>query len=352
MHRLCAVLAFCLISCGAAFSQASGIIQCAADAKSVPAWTAPESAYVFEQLSCGQTVQIIEMEKGYYKIQFGNHFGYVNSKDIRFQEEPQAPLAERTEQAQKAEQTPQKDRAAARRYEGELAFDISRIRYSEASLGMKESGIMLGAYGEFIERRKKLMFKYDARFSLGDVAYSSPSGEFDNIRDYSFETRYSLGYSLKSTAKGSLTPFAGIGFRYLHDNLDSAGPGGYDRKSKYLYSPLGMEGLVRLRGGWALGLSAEYDLFWHGWQNSEMGDACSGCNTLKNGQHDGWGARGSIKIVRTLGKREFAIEPFFRYWDIDTSDLQSITYQGNPVGVGWEPANISKEWGTRIGIRF
>ena len=354
MRRCCAALLFCSMFCALAFPQNSGTIRCEADQKQVPAWIAPASAYVAEQLACGQLVSVIELKSGFYKIQVGNRVGYVDAKYVQLPQEQGKPTAREAQAtaAGKAAQPPASDRENRQRYGIGLAFDVSHVKYEEPSLTMQESGMMWGVSGDYAERLKNFLFKLDARFSLGDVDYSSPSGEFGNLRDYQFETRYSFGYSLKNSATGHLTPFAGIGYRYLHDNLDSSGPGGYDRKTKYLYSPLGMEFLVRLKGGWSLGASGEYDLFWRGWQTSELGDVDPGLNTLENTQEDGWGARGSIRIIKDLGKMDFAVEPFFRYWDIDNSDYQFITYHGDPVSIGWEPANTSKEWGARIGIRF
>jgi hypothetical protein len=69
-----------------AFSQDSGIIVCENDMKSVPASTSPGSAHVVEQLSCGQAISIIGLEKGYFKIQLGNSIGYVYAKFVRVQQ--------------------------------------------------------------------------------------------------------------------------------------------------------------------------------------------------------------------------------------------------------------------------
>lgn len=77
-------ICFCLILCAPAFSQERGSIQCEPGSSDhIPAWTAPGSAYVVEQLSCGQMVSIAGLERGFVKIQIGERFGFVNAKYVR-----------------------------------------------------------------------------------------------------------------------------------------------------------------------------------------------------------------------------------------------------------------------------
>lgn len=84
MQRAYAGLLFLLISCFSSFGQERGTIQCdTGSTAAVPAWTAPGSAYVVEQLSCGQIVSISGLERGYVRIQIGERFGFVNSKYVR-----------------------------------------------------------------------------------------------------------------------------------------------------------------------------------------------------------------------------------------------------------------------------
>ena len=46
-------------------------------------------------------------------------------------------------------------------------------------------------------------------------------------------------------------------------------------------------------------------------------------------------------------------EPFIRYWNIDQSDTQAITFGGRPIGVvGYEPKNNSTEFGIKLGMHF
>ena len=369
------------------FAQSRGVINCRERA-GIPLWEKPGSIVVLRMLSCGQTVPILSLDHGYIKTQInGNLLGYVEAQYVQPLEnqgevdsaakdliqksvglpqtqEQQIPQLEEPARisiqppppagTQKAAKSYKSDQAQPRRHEAGVYFEISHRKYQEPSLGMQESGMMYGVSGDYTYRSKNFMLKAEGRFAFGDVDYSSPSGEFDGIRDYDYETRFAVGYDLKTASrKASFTPFIGVGYRYLFDGLSKVGSGGYDRKSNYLYSPMGMETKFRLGREWSLGLIGEYDLFWHGWQKSELGDTDPALDTAANDQKGGWGTRASIRITKNIGRIGFAVEPFFRYWNIDKSNIVNITSNGDPTGyMAFEPANSSTEWGTRIGIRF
>jgi hypothetical protein len=84
MKSFFAVVSFCLIFCAVAFPQEQGVIQCNEGSRiPVPAWTAPGSAQVVEQLSCGQIVSISGLDRGYFRIAIGDRIGYVYAKYVR-----------------------------------------------------------------------------------------------------------------------------------------------------------------------------------------------------------------------------------------------------------------------------
>ena len=281
------------------------------------------------------------------------------------QPEPSAPPAEEVTQqpepsAAPAAETPQPHlHPKPRRHQAGPGFEVSNIYYDEPDF-MRNKGFMYGVSGDYTYHPDNFMFRLDGRFSSGNVDYwSSGTGTAAGIRDYNFETRFSFGYDIRTTSGNpAFTPFVGLGYRYLFDGLSAVGPGGHDRKSNYLYSPLGMEAVFRLKGRWSLGLVGEYDLFWHGWQYSETGDLLVVPDLLmlpdfvaKNDQDGGWGARGSVRLTRNLGRIDFLCEPYFRYWSIDASDTFELLSPYFFFSLR-EPANTTTEWGLRIGIRF
>jgi hypothetical protein len=108
---------------------------------------------------------------------------------------------------------------------------------------MEQKGMMYGI-GAAYSYHNKTMFKADAKFSYGQVDYQN-SGTINNINDYIFEIRAVSGYDFKLTDSLVLTPYIGIGYRYLRDDMagriSSTGAAGYLRESNYYYSPIGIE---------------------------------------------------------------------------------------------------------------
>ncbi len=372
------VVAFCLFITAAATAQDQGVIVCQEET-SVTAWEKPGSLFVARQISCGETVFILGYEPGYVKIQIGRVVGYIASGHIKLIQAPQSTehSAAKAEAQDRAAQPPPKvftttpsQVSTAPSHPGKKAqaplfvdrwglgvgVELSHLGYKEPGI-MEESGIMAGVYGDYTLHKRDFMLKLNGSLKMGNVDYSSlETGTMDDIGEFLFDSQVLFGRDLHPSEKVRLTPFVGFGFRYLFDDMgektSTTGHGGYDRKSKYIYSPLGMEGMFKLGGGWSLGLSGEYDLFWHGWQYSRFGDVYPGVPNLENDQRDGWGGRGSVKLIKDLGKLDLTVEPYYKYWDIEQSELSYILYDDVLYGPAWEPANNSREWGVRIGIRF
>jgi len=234
----------------------------------------------------------------------------------------------------------------------DLGTEISYIKYKEPSV-MEEKGMMYGIVGSYTYHNK-LMLKADGRFSYGQVDYKN-SGTLDNIDDYTLEFRGLGGYDFSVFTASTLTPYIGIGYRYLNDDLKgttSTGALGYERESNYLYSPIGIEIITPLENDWSVGATLEYDYFWKGIQKSHLSDAIAGLNDIENDQDDGYGLRGSIKFQKKGEKLDFLIEPFIRYWNIKKSKETVITYSGTIIGYGYEPKNNSTEFGIKFAAKF
>lgn len=94
MQRSYVVLILNLIFSVSGFPQERGIIQCDAGSTTpIPAWTSPGGTSVVDQLSCGQMVSIVGLERGYIKIEIGERIGYVDAKYVRVlqMQSPQNP---------------------------------------------------------------------------------------------------------------------------------------------------------------------------------------------------------------------------------------------------------------------
>lgn len=226
----------------------------------------------------------------------------------------------------------------------ELGPEISYIEYKEPGV-MKENGWMYGIVGSYTYH-DKLMLKAEGRLSYGWVDYSN-SGTMDDIDDYIWELRGLGGYDFSVLKASILTPYIGIGYRYLNDDMSgrttSTGVAGYEREINYTYSPIGIEMTTTFENGWSIGAMLEYDYFWDGTVKSHLGDV-PGYYDIENDQDEGYGIRGSIKLKKKGEKINFVIAPFIRYWNI--KDSKTTT---DPAGTTWiEPKNHSTEYGINM----
>jgi hypothetical protein len=238
----------------------------------------------------------------------------------------------------------------------EIGPEVSYRTYKEPSL-MKEEGWMYGVVGSYTYHNR-LMLKLEGRANWGEVDYSSPiSGKIDNIDDYMLEGRGLVGYDFLIAQVHSITPYGGVGYRYLNDDgsgkISTTRARFYERESNYLYSPLGMEVNVQLQDRFYVRELMEFDYFWRGWQKTHLSDLMPGLNDPTNTQKSGYGLRGSIGLLIVTDKIDFEVGPFIIYWNVKKSDKEAITLYGTPTDVFLvEPKNKATEIGFKITARF
>lgn len=248
----------------------------------------------------------------------------------------------------------------------EMGTEVSYFNYEEPGV-MEEDGMMYGVYGSYDILLEDLIpesrlgegstLGFDALFKYGQVDYESPtSGTLDDIDDFMFEISGNWGYQFAVGDTTKLTPYIGLGYRYLNDDSSgkrtSIGHYGYERESNYFYLPIGVKTLTDLTDQWSIGLNAEFDVFLSGKQKSHLEDVASSLSTLENDQDKGYGVRGSLQLVRQSDRVDLSIEPFVRYWDIDESSVATINCGGTPCALGYEPKNESLDVGVRLGVQF
>jgi hypothetical protein len=145
----------------------------------------------------------------------------------------------------------------------------------------------------------------------------------------------------------SLSPYLGLGYRLLYDDLrgySSTGAAGYRRYSNYLYAPVGLTMRFDLGAGWIFAPTGEWDVFIQGKQKTMLSDASLGLNDVTNTQKHGSGYRAYLM----LEKDHLAFGPWLHYWHIQDSDVQ-------PIGkgqLGLEPENWTREAGIEFRYRF
>ena len=257
----------------------------------------------------------------------------------------------------------------ASKHSFEIGYDIYNYKYQETDVGtffMKNKGTYAGptldyAYhfgngsGEFVDE-----LRLQGRFAWGDVDYSNKLAQtFNGLDDYMYEVRGLVAKSYNLHGVATATPYAGIGYRYLNDGLEKFQPGGYNREANYYYIPLGSDLRMKIRGGWDLAMNLEYDYLLVGKQKSHLEDIGDGRDTLVNDQKQGYGLRGSVKASKDITKKvNVFVEPFIRFWDIEKSDVKFQTSGGAPICAGglclagYEPSNVTKEVGLKMGVGF
>lgn len=232
--------------------------------------------------------------------------------------------------------------------------EISYIEYKEPGV-MKEDGVMSGINASYAYHHD-LMLKVEARYSYGQVDYKN-SGTVDNIDNYIFEMRFLAGYDFSITRSFIITPYIGFGYRWLYDDgggrVSSTGAYCYDRESQYYYSPIGIETYTEFGNGWSWRIQAEFDYFWEGKQKSYLSDVHPVLySDAENKQKDGYGLKASVMFQKKVDRVSYTIAPFIRYWDIDKSELDYVTWNGVPNVSVYEPDNESTEAGIMFAVVF
>ena len=242
---------------------------------------------------------------------------------------------------------PDLDRAPlATRSGWEGGVQIAHYHYEEPDLA-KLIGPRAGAAGAFTFVRWGIFLKADARISAGSLKYQSRNtGTKDGNPDSIVETRFVVGRDFRAGGF-VLSPYAGLGYRYLYDDLrgySSSGAAGYRRYSNYLYAPIGVTMRFGLGGPWIVAPTAEYDAFIRGSQQTMLSDL-GGCNQdVTNAQKKGRGYRAAV----TVEKGRWALGPWMHYWNIKDSELEPLACGGG----GLEPANWTREIGFEFKYRF
>jgi hypothetical protein len=250
-----------------------------------------------------------------------------------------------------AQGSPEPDPLATRRG-FEIGGQLAYYHYEEPNFAQFNGnrGGLVGAY-TFPARWNRVFFRVDGRASYGSLTYRG-SGTQNNVPDSIFETRVVAGLDFFPGSRASLSPYFGLGYRYLYNDsrgYTSTNAAGYRRYSNYLYAPVGLTIRFDLGNRWVLAPTVEADIFILGKQKSQLSDAnIAGFNDVTNTQKRGSGYRGYLMVE----KDHLAFGAWMHYWDIKDSDVQFAgVVNGVRVG-GLEPANWTRESGIEFRYRF
>jgi len=357
-------LFFCLSAI--AWGEDLGIIECR-DRTSISAVEKPESIVVVGQLSCGQKLTIIGMEKGYAAIQIKkNLIGYVDENNIRRLQQNRETPAEQIKNQEEPKPQPNPPKSSMQAGPAEdpyslkdklgVAFDAFYLQYTQPDRNLEKKGMMFGFYGDYVYPLKQYRFKVDGDVQFGNIEYIPSQAEaMNSIRNLLFESRFTFGRLFGQRDNASVTPYSGLGFRYLSEETGGKVPSqnvyGHDRRSNYLYSPIGVEFTVRMSERWIIIPTGEYDLLLRGYQFTRFNDGNRDLPNIKNIQKSGYGIRRSIAIVNNYGRIDYFIEPYVKYWNFKDSEGVDLLINSATETI-IEPAHNSKEWGVRLGVKL
>ena len=204
------------------------------------------------------------------------------------------------------------------------------------SFFMSQEGWMIGLNTNSEKYDNETYVGFRNRLAAGQVDYTSAgTGTLSAIPDYQFETTGYLGIPIEGS-NSRTTLFSGLGFRYLLNasglKQSSTGHSGYDRESRYIYMPIGINfetGRWELRG--------EYLYFLYGQQTSKISQV-GNYTDVTNDQEEGSGIKMTAKYYV---EKDFGYEFYMDYWDIADSKL-------DVTGNFMEPRNTTSETGIRI----
>ncbi len=240
----------------------------------------------------------------------------------------------------------------------EFGISLSSYGYEEPSLGMSNKGDKFGANHLGTKLLEGGWFvKDDLRFAYGEVDYVG-SGYQPDVPDWYVDVRGLMGRDLQ-LGNAIYSPFIGIGYRYLFNDLrgySSTGYIGYRRESNYFYVPMGLTHRFALQDSAVLATTLEFDHLLMGRQVSRLSDLVghSGYTSafdVSNSQSSGFGFRADVMYEMD----DLAFGPFLSIWRISKSDsvLQSVTYNGVTTWYYFsEPENRTSEFGLRMRLRF
>ncbi|HZE11074.1 MAG TPA: hypothetical protein VE034_05785 [Burkholderiales bacterium] len=231
----------------------------------------------------------------------------------------------------------------------EIGAQLAQYEYREPDFA-KVSGNRLGFDGAGTLTSGPLFGRFEARVSYGSLDYKG-SGTSTAVPDWTLEARLLAGVEwLGSSA--SFSPYLGLGYRYLFDDLrgySSTGAAGYRRYSNYIYAPVGFTLRFLLGDGWVLAPTLEADIFLRGKQISNLSDTgIPGYQDVTNMQTSGRGHRAALMFE----KDNFAFGLWTHYWHIDDSDVQFAGVVAGRARFGGEPENYTRESGIELRYRF
>ncbi len=234
-----------------------------------------------------------------------------------------------------------------------LGVQASGYQYTEPSI-MELRGKKLGLTAQATDNLGDRYYAATAmRYAFGKLNYTSPiSGLKNDNPDYLLDWTGTGGRDYVS-GKYALSPYAGIGYRVLLNDLrgqTSAGASGYRRLSQYWYVPVGVTHRMGVGGRSLVSTNIEYEHLVYGTQKSYLTDfdpAYPAGNPV-NRQRKGYG----FKLSTAFEQDNWSLGVFYYHWDVRESETNYYALpQGGLLSVK-EPSNSTNEYGVQFKYRL
>jgi hypothetical protein len=223
----------------------------------------------------------------------------------------------------------------------ELSSKLGFYEYKEPGY-MKIDGPILGVGAKYsLALGSDDFVQIDATGMAGFLDYQG-SGNLNNTENYSTDVRalYLKNYTLKEGTV--LTPYAGLGYRFLYNDLrgvTTTGAGGYRRLSHYIYLPVGIFAYLKDGYGNKIELNGELGVLIRGYQQSYLSDVFSNVSDIKNEQKTGH----NLRLSALYKFDHFYVGPYYNRWSVGRSSVEN----------GWvEPKNSTNELGLILKLKY
>lgn len=239
--------------------------------------------------------------------------------------------------------------AAKSPYVFELGLTTHQETYEEfnpdGSKLMQEKGQMTGIKGSVTRAIEGTGGKVvvTGEYAVGDSKYTGSywGGSYgDLVVGGIGRSLFEVTGVYKHTAPewNGVTAGAGLGYRRLQDNLQDAGPGGYERINERFYLTLSLEKAVALTDAWTVTPVVQYKHLLSSKQDSDL------YGGISVDQKKGYGAELAVAFAHKGEKVNTIITPYYRMWKIKDSEVH---------GSGlYEPRNDTKEVGVALTFQF
>lgn len=253
------------------------------------------------------------------------------------------------------------------------------FQYREPGADVDYSGAVTGIEGSYKKQlSKNYAIRVQSQYMQARTTYdghvnnhqiAGGSTITNNVEKYDISYDSDMWYSDSNIAMGKrilknnfqITPYIGIGYRYLKNPGKPEIAGDYEREVTYLYLPLGVELKKDISKSKGWGITGEIDILVHGWVKAHTSEISEKCNDLEFNQSKGGALKISGFYHQHLFGQAVSVSPFAELWVIGDSDTDALLYDGTRMMVQSadgelndyrEPYNVTMSLGLRISVLF